>query len=62
MKQSNISKMWIAAIAFSLMSCGDDSVDPVSEQDQQMLDEAAAKLDEQMPEARAERINNEQEQ
>lgn len=49
-------------MAFSLMSCGDDSVDPVSEQDQQMLDEAAAKLDEQMPEARAERINNEQEQ
>lgn len=62
MKQSNISKIWLAAMAFSLMSCGDDSVDPVSEQDQQMLDEAAAKLDEQMPEARDERINNEQEQ
>lgn len=49
-------------MAFSLMSCDDESIDPVSKQDQQMLDQAAEKLDEQMPEARAERINSEQEQ
>ena len=60
MKQSNSSKLWVAVVAFSLMSCGDDSTDLVSERDQEMLDEAAQELDEQMPEARAERISNEQ--
>lgn len=60
MKQSNSSKLWVAVVAFSLMSCGDDSTDLVSERDQEMLDEAAKELDEQMPEARAERISNEQ--
>ncbi len=60
MKQNNPSKLWIALAVFSLMSCGDDSTDLVSERDQKMLDEAAQKLDEQMPEARAERVSKEQ--
>lgn len=61
MKQNNYNKLWVAAMALALMSCSDDDVDLVTEQDQQMLDDAAQKLDEQMPEARAERITNEQE-
>ena len=61
MKQNNISKLYIAAMTLALMSCADDNTDLVSERDQKMLDEAAEKLDEQMPEARAERISEEQE-
>ncbi len=49
-------------MALALMSCADDSTDLVSERDQKMLDEAAEKLDEQMPEARAERISEGQEE
>ncbi len=62
MKQNNSSKLWIATAALCLTSCADDDVDIVSEQDQKMLDKAAKKLDDQMPEARAERMSKEQEE
>lgn len=62
MKQNNFTRLWVSTFAFILLSCSDEDVDFVKEQDQKLLDEAAQKLDEQMPEARAERMSDEQEE
>lgn len=51
-----------AIIAMTAMSCSEESNDDQEKQDQLLLDEAARKLDEQMPSARAERITNETEE
>ncbi len=47
-----------ALVAMTFTSCSEDTEDDQEKQDQIKLDEAARKLDEQMPSARAERINN----
>lgn len=53
-------KLLIAAIiSVSAMSCSDENSDDQEKEDQLQLDEAARKLDQQMPSARAERIANE---
>lgn len=62
MKQNNFTILSVIICAFLLTSCSDEDVDIVKEQDQKLLDEAAKKLDEQMPDARAERMSNEQEE
>ena len=44
---------------FALASCADDGPAALTEEDERQLDEVAKQLDEEMPEARAEKIKNE---
>lgn len=60
MQRNNIPMLAAAICALSLVACADESTDPITEQDQLLLDKAAEKLDDQMPEARAERAIEEQ--
>lgn len=55
-----ITPIWIvAAGSLALMSCGSEQSNPISDQDNRTLDEAAAKLDAQTPAARAQSIADE---
>lgn len=55
-----ITPIWIVATgSLALMSCGSEQSNPISDQDNRTLDEAAAKLDAQTPAARAQSIADE---
>ena len=47
-----------ALALLALTACGDDSTASLTEEDERQLDEVAKQLDEEMPEARAEKIKN----